>query len=180
MQPTMIIYYGSPRTFGNSATLADAFAVAASHSCHVKKVKLNAAVIHPCQGCDHCKEEEGSCIWDDDMIPLAKDFAAADAVCFATSVYWWGITAQTKLFIDRLYLLPKAAFTGKHLYVIAVGEDAVNGIQYSLIDRQFKEIATYTGMSYDGFLPISADDDHTAVDNMEAMEQAKRLFKGIE
>ncbi|MFA6774634.1 MAG: flavodoxin family protein [Sphaerochaetaceae bacterium] len=174
---TMIIYYGSPHEFGNVSTLADAFAQAAAHSYTVKKVYLNNVTIHPCQGCNHCKDQEGACVLQDDMIPLAQDFINASAVCFATSVYWWGVTAQTKLFIDRLYMIPKEAFVGKKLYVIAVGEDELNGIQYELINRQFKEIAAYCNMEYAGYLPVSADDDRPASENKEAMEQARTLIK---
>lgn len=177
MQQTMIIYYGSPHEFGNSSTLADAVAQTAAHFYDVKKVRLNDVSIHPCQGCNHCKEE-GTCIIHDDMTALSQEFAQAKAVCFATSVYWWGVTAQTKLFIDRLYMLPKTAFAGKKLYVIAVGEDTLDGVQYELIDRQFKEIAKETGMDYAGYLPVSADDDRPSSDNRETMEKARKLVSG--
>jgi len=176
MKETMVIYYGSPHLKGNSARLADVFAQEASRTYEIEKVYLGKKKIAPCLGCDHCKKT-GTCRQQDEMIPLAEQFSKAKSICFATSVYWWGITAQLKLFIDRLYMLSPEKFEGKKLYVIAVGSDSLDGIQYKLIQQQFQEIASYCKMDFLGYLPVSADESRPVEQNEEALLQAKELGK---
>ena len=177
MKQHIIVYYGSPHIHGNSAFLADVFSKQAKEKFEkVDKVYLDKQVIHACKACDYCKNHPCTCVQNDDMEHLIPEFIKADGICFATSVYWWGMTAQLKLFVDRLYMLPHEVFKGKELYVIAVGEDSLDGIQYQLIDRQFKEIAEYLHMEYKGYLPVSADADRPAKENKEAIDKAIALL----
>lgn len=177
MNKKLLVVYGSPHMKGNSATLADVFADEAGiQGDSVEKVYLQKENIHPCLGCDGCAKTH-ICVQKDGMQAILDKFVTADTVCIATSVYWWGITAQTKMFVDRLYALDSSIFKGKELYVIAVGEDSLDGIQYPLIDHQFKEIASFTKMEYRGFLPVSAGKGNPAKDNPEALESATKLFK---
>ncbi len=56
-----------------------------------------------CTACDACLETERFCVFEDDMQPLYRQFIEADLVVLASPVYWWSISAQLKVFIDRLY-----------------------------------------------------------------------------
>jgi len=54
----------------------------------------------------------------DDMPDLLEQMGRADVWVIGTPVYWWGPSAQTKLFVDRWYCKShrdedKAAFRGK-------------------------------------------------------------------
>lgn len=111
------------------------------------------------------------------MQPLYDLYVDADTLVYTTPVYWWGITAQLKLFIDRLYALGTEPHKGKKLYVIAVGADETQGVQYELIRRQFVEICDYCGIEFIGYLPVSADDENPAKKNDEAIMAARSLYK---
>lgn len=112
------------------------------------------------------------------MNELCLTFKESEAICFSTPVYWWGVSAQLKLFIDRLYQLQMDDFKDKKLYVIATGEDTLDGVQYRLIKEQFEAICEYTGMEFSGYLPVCADDENPASENVEALAQARSLFTG--
>ena len=43
---------------------------------------------------------------------IAEKVVEADMIVFATPVYWWGITAQIKMVLDKLYCMA-VIFTGR-------------------------------------------------------------------
>lgn len=103
MATKVLILKGSPRERGNSAVLADAAAEGARETgAEVESVYLHALRILPCSACEGCREP-GGCVLDDDMRDLLPKVAAADSILFATPVYWFTLSAQLKLCIDRWY-----------------------------------------------------------------------------
>lgn len=177
----MMVVFGSPRHSGNSAFLGREFINSVTRqdpTASISEVELQKLHIGGCLGCDTCKRNGGHCIQQDDMQPLYEAFQKADTVAFVSPVYWWGISAQLKLFIDRLYQFDLSVYKGKKLYAIIVGADEVEGIQYELIRRQFTEICDYCGMEFAGYLPVSADNENPAKANQEAITQARALYKG--
>lgn len=103
MNKRVLILKGSPRERGNSAALAGQLeAGARAAGADVESIYLHGLDIRPCDGCDLCAEQ-GGCVIEDDMQPLYPKLEAADAIVLATPVYWFTISAQLKLCIDRWY-----------------------------------------------------------------------------
>ena len=134
------IVNGSPRK-GNTYAAINAFMAGAvgRHSCEVIEAdKLN---ISPCKGCGACQCQKG-CVAKDDTNATVDKLVEADMILFATPVYWWGMTAQLKLVIDKCYckgLLLK----GKKVGILVAGGSPTDNIQYALIRKQFECIAEY-------------------------------------
>ncbi len=63
-------------------------------------------------------------------------------ILFATPVYWWGMSAQLKLIIDKCYCRG-LQLKNKKIGLIIVGGAPVDSIQYELICRQFDCMADY-------------------------------------
>ena len=63
-------------------------------------------------------------------------------ILFATPVYWWGMSAQMKLIIDKCYCRG-LQLKNKKVGTIVVGGSPVDSIQYELIDKQFGCMAKY-------------------------------------
>ena len=99
----ILILTGSPRKNGNSNTLADEFAKGAKEAGH-EVVRFDAAFkkVNPCIACDHCGMD-GPCVFDDDFEFVRKHIVDADCVVFASPMYYFGLSAQLKLVIDRFY-----------------------------------------------------------------------------
>jgi multimeric flavodoxin WrbA len=98
----ILIILGSPRQNGNSETLAQA--VAAGIRRHpdatLEFVRLNDLRISPCQGCGGCNKTS-TCVIDDDMTPLYEKVDACDHLILVSPIYFYGLSAQCKAFIDR-------------------------------------------------------------------------------
>jgi len=103
--PYIMIAVGSPRKKGNSATLAKQVAAGAgSAGGNVETFFLHDLNIKPCSACDGCrKKKHVDCVIQDDMQLLYPKLRSADAVVLASPIYWFTLSAQTKLFIDRWY-----------------------------------------------------------------------------
>jgi len=103
----IIIVEGSPRKKGNSTILARQVAAGAkSLGAEVETLYLQGMSICPCTACDICQESlHKDCIIEDDMKEIYPQLRGADAIVYASPIYWFNISAQTKLFIDRCYAL---------------------------------------------------------------------------
>lgn len=59
--------------------------------------------IKPCQSCYGCKKGDRGCIINDDMQKLYGAIEHADALVLGSPVYMGQMSAQAKIFIDRLF-----------------------------------------------------------------------------
>lgn len=93
---------GSPRKNGNSTTMAQAVAkgLSAADGNTIEYIHLNTLNIKPCQGCGGCSNS-GQCIIDDDMTDLYEKTDSADRIFFVSPIYFYGLSAQIKGYVDR-------------------------------------------------------------------------------
>ncbi len=92
---------GSPRRGGNTdLLLAEFLRGAESQGAETKTIVLNSLRISPCQHCDACFEA-GICRIKDDMQSIYPELEAADVIVLAAPMHFMGLSAQTKLMIDR-------------------------------------------------------------------------------
>lgn len=91
----------SPRKGGNSGILADSFLRGASKAgCEVEKVYLQDLGLAPCMACYACRHK-GVCIQEDGGNELLDKVIGADLIVLASPVYFYSVSAQMKIFIDR-------------------------------------------------------------------------------
>lgn len=96
---------GSPRKGGNTETLVAAILRGAAQSgAESETVRLADLRIAPCIGCGGC-DKTGRCVIEDDMQALYDKINAARVVIIASPIYFYGLSAQTKAFVDRLQAL---------------------------------------------------------------------------
>jgi multimeric flavodoxin WrbA len=178
----ILIVLGSPRKNGNTATLAEALAKGAGEAgAEVERFYLQGMSIHPCTGCDKCQEETDQlCVIDDDMQTLYGKVEQADTLVIATPVYWFTVSAQTKLFMDRLYALGGpdgySVLEGKRIGIILAYADPdpfVSGAVNAL--RTFQDAFRYVGADIVGMVYGSASKAGEIKQNKDVMEKAYQL-----
>lgn len=97
----IIVLEGSPNKHGSSNMLADNFIRGAEEAGHtVRVIDAAHADIHPCTGCIHCGYE-GPCVQKDDVVKFRQNILDADMMVFVTPLYYYGMSAQLKILIDR-------------------------------------------------------------------------------
>jgi multimeric flavodoxin WrbA len=106
MSKNIVVLSGSPRKGGNTDMLVDAFIDGAESTGHnVTLFRVADMNIGGCLGCGHCFEEKGVCIQKDDMPLVLDTLRKADVLVLASPIYYWSVTGQLKLAIDRMYPL---------------------------------------------------------------------------
>lgn len=98
---------GSPRKKGNSTTLAKQVEKGAKESgAFVESFFLHEMNINFCTGCGKCRQKTlKNCIIKDDMQLLYPKLCRADAIVFASPIYWAHVSGQMKVFMDRCFAL---------------------------------------------------------------------------
>ena len=138
----VIAFLGSPREGGNSELLLrEAIRAVEESGSDVRLFTLNQMNIMPCQNCGGC-DETGICIFDDDMTQIYDAIRAADRIILASPIFFFGLSAQAKIMIDRCqafwcekYLLkksiPEGPYGRKGLLLLVGGMKKEIGIQCS-------------------------------------------------
>ena len=124
----ILIISSSPRKNGNSQMLCEQFKRGAEEKGHmVTLVRLMEKIIGFCRACDGCMRNGGTCVLNDDMAEILKLFQEADVIVLATPVYFYGISAQMKTFIDRTYPIWQHLGKKEVYYIISagLGEDII-------------------------------------------------------
>jgi multimeric flavodoxin WrbA len=189
MAKKILILNGSPRKNGNTVYLIGKAAegILRNHpDAKIEIVALSPLKISPCTACDGCRREERIgkyCVVRDDMAPLYDKAVNADAIIFASPVYWFNMTAQMKLFMDRLYglwLERTRAFEGKTFAAITVYGDedpyisgAINFIHI------IEDACKYCKAKFAGVVYGTANDTGDAEDNPALCERAFELGKTL-
>ena len=100
----IVTLLGSPRSKGNSASIAGRFLETAENlGAETKTFSLNKLDFKGCQACMACKNKLDRCALKDDLEPVLDEIRDADVLVLATPVYFGDITAQMKMFMDRTY-----------------------------------------------------------------------------
>lgn len=142
----VLIFNGSPRK-GNTCVAIDAMekGMDAAGGFDVEEIKADAVGVSGCIACLQCGCE-GDCVFDDDTNDIMDAVEAADVIIFATPVYWWGMTAQLKMIIDKFYCrFEKLNRMTKKVGVIVIGEAEQGDPQYQIIPKQFECICECLG-----------------------------------
>jgi len=106
MSKNIVILSGSPRKNGNSKKLVAKFKEGAESAGNTVTVFRTAHMkIGGCIGCEYCLKNEGKCSLKDDMTEILDALHKADAVVWASPIYYFSFTAQLKSAIDRMYPL---------------------------------------------------------------------------
>ncbi|MBI5099297.1 MAG: flavodoxin family protein [Nitrospirae bacterium] len=127
----IIAFNGSPRSGGNTELLLkETIKGIVDTGLSVHTFNLNEMNIRPCQDCGGCNET-GKCIVNDDMDQIYEAIRSADRIILASPIFFFSISAQSKIMIDRCqsfwcekYLLKepiKAGIYGRKGLLLLVG-----------------------------------------------------------
>ena len=141
---------GSPRKMATDHVLGEALKMLEERGFQTSLFSVRGKNISPCKHCDYCLKNK-ECIVKDDMHQLYPLLREAKGFVIATPVYNGGLSAQTKVIIDRtratLAADPKA-LRGKPGMAIAVGGDRMGGQELAI-----QQIHTFYILN--GMMPIS-------------------------
>lgn len=175
----VIIISSSPRTGGNSETLAKEFERGAKESGNnVEFVRLKDLNLGYCIGCYAC-HKSGKCFQSDGMNELGEKLTKADVIVFATPVYYYSMSGQLKVFIDRL--VPYYTKIRADIYLIVSQWDSSKEMMENTLNsirgctRDCFENCEEKGVIYG----VGLENLNDAKNNPKLMQEAYTLGKNI-
>jgi multimeric flavodoxin WrbA len=181
----VLVLLGSPRRKGNSATLAGKIAEGAKAAGgSIETVFLHGLEIAPCRACFDCqKPGSKGCSIHDDMQPLYRKMIEADAWVLASPVYWFTMSAQMKLWMDRCLAFgayAKNPFEDKRIAVAMTygGEDPFDSGCVNAL-RTYQDAYHYVGAKMVGMVYGSAMEAGDIKTNKTLLREAKELGKKL-
>ena len=180
----VLVLFGSPRKKSTSNRLAEQVIKGAeAKGAQVERVYINQLEIKGCQGCYSCKKEGAKgCRIKDDMQEVYPKMLEAGSWIIATPVYWFNMTAQTKLVIDRTfgifndYAENPNPLKGKRI-AIAMSYGDKDAFASGCINalRTFQDAFRYIGANITGMVYGSAEKPAEMEENTALMEDALKL-----
>lgn len=158
--------------------MADFFVRGARETGHdVEVLDVSRANLHPCQACDACFRL-GKCIQKDDGNTILEKILSADCPAFVTPVYYFDVSAQLKLLIERFYA-KNGEITSRHLKVVflaAVWND--DDVVMSALSRHFDILRDYLQMEEVGRV-LARDAGTQSMIHAEDPQEAERLGRSL-
>lgn len=136
MGKKVLAIVSTPRRGGNSELLAGRFAEGAAEAGHdVETIFLREKKIAPCIACEACLNNGGSCVQKDDMAEVLEKIIGADVIALSTPVYYYAVSAQLKIMIDRT-LAGGGRMKNKEFYLIATAADGKGAMEETMTDMK--------------------------------------------
>lgn len=184
--PSILVISASPRKNANSDLLADRLiAGAEAGGAQVEKIRLRELAINYCKACDACqKSVEAPCVQKDDMNALLPKLRAADVLVFASPIYFFTLSGQLKVFLDRTYALGGAddwsALSGKKcvtLFTYADANPMYSGVSNAY--RTFQDACLFLGLTDAGCLHATCGAAGEIANNANILQEAEALGRKL-
>jgi len=175
MSKNIVVLSGSPRKDGNTERLAAAFIDGAkSAGKNVIVFRTADMKIGGCVGCEHCFEEKGVCVQKDDMPPVLEALKTADALVLVSPIYYFDMTAQLKLAIDRTYaLLSVGTSIKKAAFLMTCGDNSEKAAEGAVVT--YNSICAYSKWENAGIIIAIGLHKPGEIEGRTELEKAKLL-----
>jgi multimeric flavodoxin WrbA len=176
---TLLALYGSSRRHGNSELLAEQVL----QGLDATRIYLSEHAIRPIVDGRH--DPAGFAPVTDDYGPIVDVVMAHDTLLFATPIYWYGMSGQMKLFVDRWSQSLrekrfdfKGELAKKRAFVVLAGSDEPRTKGLPLI-QQFQYIFGFMGMAFGGYVIGEGNRPGEVLQDARALGEAAELGRVI-
>lgn len=111
----IVVIEGSPVKEGNTAQVLSMLMDKLKDTHSFERIRIADRHIEFCTGCNYCQDSGLllHCQQDDEFKEIVHNIKEADLVLYTSPLYVFGLTAQLKRFIDRMYSTVKDFKTSK-------------------------------------------------------------------
>ena len=169
----ILILQGSPRANGNTTWMAEEFKKAAEAAGHqVTLVNVSKKKIAGCLACEYCHNKgNGACIQKDDMQELYPLMAEAEVLVLAAPIYYFTLSAQIQLPIQRMYCVNSPAKVKKMALLMSSYSPNV----YDGAIAEFRDICNYWKVENMGYVSAKIDEQKTDATLSRKRQSPSRL-----
>ena len=146
---------GSMRKEGNTANLVKVILERCqSEGIKTEFVSLAGKKIHPCLGCEKCKEKKSCVIENDDWEKIINKVLDCDVLVIGSPTYYYDVCGHLKNFIDRTYsLYHDRKLAGKKGVAVAIHANkgasrTIQTIEGFLSTHEFASLGSVKGTGF--------------------------------
>lgn len=189
MAKKIIVMMGSPKRDGNTATIIKWFCDGVKRTGSTVDVVETAFLKNKTPGCSSCRlcqrSDKYECVIKDEVSQAIAKVPHYDIIVFATPLYFFSASAQTKVVLDRFFSLYKwdntvntftSPLKGKTLVLIA---DAYEDVGLKELEAPFKLTADYTDMRFKSLLIPNAGESGDIVKKMGEREKVVEFGENV-
>lgn len=123
MAKKVLIISTSLRGGSNSDILAKECEKGAKEAGHeVEYISLKGKDIKFCIGCLTC-QTKGSCVLTDDVAEIMEKVLAAEVIVYATPIYYYEMSGQMKVLIDRMNAMYSLNYKFRDVYLLTTAAE---------------------------------------------------------
>lgn len=176
----VLVISTSPRQGGNSGILAGEFAQGAREAGHqVEVISLRGQNIAFCRGCMACQKTR-RCAIDDDAVAIVKKMGEAEAIAFATPIYYYGMSGQMKTLLDRANPLYDSDYAFRDIYLLTASTEEAASAASGAIDGLNGWVACFERANLKGVVRGGgASDPGDIRRNEAALKAAHEMGKNV-
>ena len=180
MSKTAAIFLSSPRKGSNSSILAVAMGEGVSAAGGtVEVVDLARLDIKPCLACEACTNNGGKCVQRDGMKMVYSQVINADIIILATPVYWFNMSGQLKVFLDRCFatMFSEGNPMAKKTFAVAMSQGGSDPWESGGVNalRSIQDMCRYTGATWGGSIYGTAQERNIISTNNDLLEKSRQL-----
>lgn len=175
MRKNIVVLSASPRLGGNTDILSDSFISGAEQAGHqVTKIRVANRSIGGCIDCKHCFQVPGVCSQEDDMTEIYSYLYKADVIVLTTPVYYFGMAAQLKVVIDRLFATFHKSLPISGCVLLSVYGDTNTAVVEPLI-AHYNCLALNMGWNDLGKVIVSGTEEKGSIVGHHSLVEAREL-----
>lgn len=168
---------GSMRKDGNTSILVkEILKHCESGGLKTEFVSLAGKKIHPCLGCEKCKEKKWCVIENDDWDKIIQKVLDADVLIIGSPTYYYDVCGHVKNFIDRTYsLYHDRKLAGRKGVAVAIHANkgatrTIQTLEGFLSTHEFSSLGSVKGTGYH---------EGDILKDAEALQKAKKTADKI-
>lgn len=168
---------GSMRKDGNTAILVKTILEhCKGDGIKTEFISLSGKKIHPCLGCEKCKEKKWCVIENDDWEKIINKVLDCEVLVIGSPTYYYDVSGQLKNFIDRTYsLYHDRKLAGRQGVAVAVQAQkgatrTIQTLEGFLSTHEFSSLGSVKGNGYH---------EGDVLSDKEALVKAEKIGKKI-
>lgn len=175
----IVILSTSPRKNSNSNALAKEFAKGAKEAGNkVEIISVIGKKIEFCRGCFAC-QKTGQCVIKDDVNEIEQKVQEADVIVWATPIYYYEMSGQMKVLIDRLNPMFTKDYKFRDVYFLAAAAEDDKAVPQRAIEGTKGWIECFDKASFQGCVFCGGVTDIGDIKEKESLREAYEMGLGI-
>ena len=124
--------------------------------------------------------KSGECVIRDDANSITEQIKQADVIVWATPIYYYEMSGQMKVMIDRANSLYETDYQFRDVYLLSTAAENEDGVDHHAINGLKGWVACYPKSHFVGSVLAGGVDGSNTIKDHPALKKAYEIGKAIQ